>query len=177
MSKPIVKEILSWVITIVVAVVLALLIKRYVFCIANVPTGSMIPAIQINDKIVISTVSLYFQDIEVDDLVVFKPTEYIKNNRSEKERNAPLVKRVIAKGGDTVEVKKGDVYVNGVLKNEPYVYAKSNDDFGPVTIPEDSYFVMGDNRTKSWDARYWPEPYISRDLIIGKAVYKFGGLH
>ena len=177
MAKPIVKEILSWVITIVVAVVLALLIKRYVFCIANVPTGSMIPAIQINDKIVISTVSLYFQDIEVDDLVVFKPTEYIKNNRSEKERNAPLVKRVIAKGGDTVEVKKGDVYVNGVLKNEPYVYAKSNDDFGPVTIPEDSYFVMGDNRTKSWDARYWPEPYISRDLNIGKAVYKFGGLH
>ena len=74
-------------------------------------------------------------------------------------------------------MKKGDVYVNGVLKNEPYVYAKSNDDFGPVTIPEDSYFVMGDNRTKSWDARYWPEPYISRDLIIGKAVYKFGGLH
>ena len=103
MAKPIVKEILSWVITIVVAVVLALLIKRYVFCIANVHTGSMIPAIQINDKIVISTVSLYFQDIEVDDLVVFKPTEYIKNNRSEKERNAPLVKRVIAKGGDTVE--------------------------------------------------------------------------
>ena len=101
MAKPIVKEILSWVITIVVAVVLALLIKRYVFCIANVPTGSMIPAIQINDKIVISTVSLYFQDIEVDDLVVFKPTEYIKNNRSEKERNAPLVKRVIAKGGDS----------------------------------------------------------------------------
>lgn len=177
MAKPIVKEILSWVITIVVAVVLALLIKRYVFCIANVPTGSMIPTIQINDKIVISTVSLYFQDIEVDDLVVFNPTEYIKNNRSEKEKNAPLVKRVIAKGGDTVEVKKGDVYVNGVLKNEPYVYAKSNDDFGPVTIPEDCYFVMGDNRPKSWDARYWPEPYISRDLIIGKAVYKFGGLN
>ena len=71
MAKPIVKEILSWVITIVVAVVLALLIKRYVFCIANVPTGSMIPAIQINDKIVISTVSLYFQDIEVDDGVPF----------------------------------------------------------------------------------------------------------
>ena len=175
MKKKVGKEVLSWIITIAAAVIVALLIREYVVNIAYVPTGSMIPTIEINDKIIVSRISLFFEDIKTDDLVVFKPNESVMNNRTQ-DKESLLVKRVIAKGGETIEIKAGVVYINGVPKSEPYVFNKSKDDFAPFLVPDGCYFVMGDNRSNSWDARFWDQHYVKRDEIIGKAVYRFGAL-
>ncbi len=175
-EKNVRKEVISWVVTIVIAVVLALLIRTYVFNISVVPTGSMLPTIQLNDKILVSRISMWFGEVETGDLVVFKPSEAIESKRSEDEKDSLLVKRVIAKGGETVEIISGTVFINGIEQKEDYVYNKSTDHFGPYTVPDNCYFVMGDNRTNSWDARFWDEHYIAGENIVGKAVYRFGAL-
>jgi len=135
----------------------------------------MIPTIEINDKIIVSRISLYFEDIKTDDLIVFRPNESIKRMRAE-EKDDLLVKRVIAVGGETIEIKDGVVFIDGIEKYEPFVFNHSADDFDAFTVPENCYFVMGDNRSNSSDARYWEPHYVKRDEIIGKAIYKFGAL-
>jgi len=173
--KKVYKEIISWVITIAASVAVALLIREYVVNIAYVPTGSMIPTIEINDKIIVSRINLYFEDIKTNDLVVFKPGESIRKSRLQDE-DSLLVKRVIACGGETIEIKEGVVFIDGIQKDEPFVFNHSSDDFPAFTVPENCYFVMGDNRSNSWDARFWEQHYIHREEIIGKAIYKFGAL-
>ena len=86
-----------------------------------------------------------------------------------------LIKRLIGLPGDKVELKNGMLYVNGELIEEPYV--KNNMDYtGEYTVPEDHLFFLGDNRATSRDARYWENPYISEDEVIGRAglrIYPF----
>lgn len=165
--QTITKEIFDWVKTIAIAVVVALLIRSFVFTPSIVPTGSMIPTIQINDIIIVLKFSYWFKPIERGDIIVF---------RSPYQKNLQLVKRVVAMGGETVHIKNGKLYINGKLQKEPYVYEEMEEDFGPYTVPKDGYFVMGDNRNDSYDARKWQQKYITKDMVIGEAVYRFGTL-
>ena len=75
-------------------------------------------------------------------------------------------------GGDTIEIKQGKLYRNDVLIEEPYLNEKMIGDFGPYSIPEEHYFMMGDNRNNSKDSRFWETRYVSRENIVGKAVYR-----
>lgn len=160
------KEARSWVICIVVTILLAQFILNFVIINANIPSESMENTIMTSDKLIALRTSYWFNDPERGDIAIFK------NPQNENEW---LIKRVIALPGETVEVKDGKTYINGNKKplSEPYIREEPNDDFGPITLPSDGYFVMGDNRNHSGDAREWFTPYVKRNKILGKAWFRY----
>jgi signal peptidase I len=83
------------------------------------------------------------------------------------------VKRVIGLPGETIEGIDGYVYINGEKIEETYVKSLLEENFGPYTIPENCYFMMGDNRSMSFDSRLWENKYVSIDKIVGKAMFKY----
>ncbi|MHC1684104.1 MAG: signal peptidase I [Clostridiaceae bacterium] len=156
--KNLIKE---WVIPLGVAVVLALVINRFVFFNIKVPTLSMYPTIKANDRILVTRV-YNPKNLERGDVIVF----YLK------EKDERLIKRLIGLPGDKVEVKDdGTVWVNGEKLDEPYVENPGGPS-GTYVVPEDGYFFLGDNRTDSLDSRLWTQgPYISSSDILGKGQF------
>ena len=81
-------------------------------------------------------------------------------------------KRIVGLPGDTIEIKHGVTYINGEALEEKYLRETPDDeDFGPFNVPEDSYFMMGDNRNNSYDSRYWDEHFVPRKSIISKVNF------
>lgn len=154
---------------IVIAVVLALLVRTYVAEARYIPSESMLPTLKIGDHLIIDKISFEIKgpkDIQRGDIVVFEPPAAAQSND-----DIPFIKRVIGLPGETVSVKKGTVYINGEPLNEPYILEKPVVDFKPYTIPANAIFVMGDNRNHSNDSRYWgPLPVQN---IIGKAQFRY----
>ncbi len=150
---------------IVLAVVLALLFKAFIFDSRVVPSTSMLPTIEIGDRIIVSKLSyLGSKEPQRGDIVVFTPPEELNEKYD-------LVKRVIGLPGDTLEVKDGLVYINGVALEEDYILEAPDYSYGPVTIPQGQYFMLGDNRNNSKDSHMWNYPFIDREAIIGKAIF------
>ena len=162
-------EFLSWVITIVAAVLIAMFLNRFVLINAEIPSGSMENTIMTGDKLIGFRWSYLFSGPERGDIIIFKfPDDESQN----------YVKRVIGCPGDTVKIEDGKVYVNGELLEENYLKETWTVATGPYTfeVPEDSYFVMGDNRNNSTDSRFASVGEIKRQNIIGKAwvrIYPF----
>ena len=142
------REALSWVICIVVTILLTEFILNFVIINANIPSGSMENTIMTNDKLIALRTSYWFKDPKRGDIIIFKYPE---------DEREWYIKRVIALPGETVQVKDGKVYINGSSKplSEPYIKEEPVEDFGPYTVPKNGYFVMGDNRKNSNDAREW----------------------
>ena len=136
------KEILSWVKTIILAVLLAFVVDTVFIVNATVPTGSMENTIMAGDRILALRTSYWFSDPERGDVVVFEDPD-------DPTGKTLYVKRIIGVGGDTVEVQDGEVLVNGQVQDEPYIKEITEGDFGPYHVPEGCYFMMGDNRNKS----------------------------
>ncbi|WP_026485699.1 signal peptidase I [Caldanaerobius polysaccharolyticus] len=157
------KEVLSWVWTILLAFLIALFIRTYVFELVDVPTGSMLNTIQLDDKLVVIKFIYRFEPIKRGDIVVFKYPDNPSVN---------YVKRVIGVGGDIIDIKEGKLYINGVLQHEPYIKEPMVGNFGPYKVPKDHFFMMGDNRNDSSDSRYWAHKYVSKDAILGKVVFR-----
>ena len=158
------KEILGWIETIAVAVLLAFLINQFLLVNVYVPTGSMENTIMAGDRNLALRTSYWFSDPQRGDVVVFEAPD---------DPDTLYVKRVIGVGSDTVEVKDGDVLVNGQVQDEPYIKEITEGDFGPYHVPEGYYFMMGDNRNKSLDARFWENTYVEKDAILGKVVLRY----
>ncbi|MGE5417528.1 MAG: signal peptidase I [Acidobacteriota bacterium] len=154
----ILKEILG---ILVVAFVLAMTLRTFVIDARVVPTGSMLPTIQLKDRLLVDKVTPHFVDLKRGDIIVFKPPEGI----SVKE---DLVKRLIGLPGDKIEVKDNTVFVNNTPLDEPYLAQRPNYDYGPVTVPPNSLFMMGDNRNSSYDSHLWGV-WLTRDHVIGRA--------
>ncbi|MBV6622574.1 MAG: signal peptidase I [Rivularia sp. (in: Bacteria)] len=153
--------------TIGLSLILAFGLRTFVAEARYIPSGSMEPTLQINDRLIIDKVSYDFSSPQRDDIVVFNPT---KTLHSENYHEA-FIKRLIGLPGETVEVNNGLVYINGSPLKENYIEAKPNYKFGPVTVPNDSYLVLGDNRNNSYDSHYWG--FVPRNKIIGKAIVRF----
>lgn len=150
--------------TVVLIVLILVYIFKYVVLYANIPTGSMKPLFNPGDKVIANIFPYNFLgDPERFDVVIFKTREY---------GNSYVTKRVIGLPGDTVEIKSGQLYINGEEVYEPYLYEPYEGDYGPYNVPEKSYFLLGDNRNGSDDARFWKDPYIKRKDIIGVILYK-----
>ncbi|HLH99620.1 MAG TPA: signal peptidase I [Acidimicrobiales bacterium] len=176
---------IEWLIIVLVAVVLAVVIRTWVFESYTVPSGSMTPTIQINDRILVDKLSYSFGSPHIGQIVVFHkaPTD---------PADTPiLVKRLIAVPGDTVRSgPDGEVFVNNHLLREPWLSTSARNDPGPricssgnpgevpaateychgriLRLPKGEYWMMGDNRGDSSDSRYWgPVP---RRLLIGHVV-------
>jgi signal peptidase I len=153
--------------TIVTAGILAFGIRTFVAEARYIPSSSMEPTLQINDRLIIEKVSYHFHKPERGDIVVFSPTDALK---AQNFKDA-FIKRVIGLPGDQVEVKDGLVYVNGKALAENYIADKPDYTFGPVTVPPDQYLVLGDNRNNSYDSHAWG--FVPRENLIGRAVVRF----
>ena len=171
------------------AVGLALVIQAFVVKPYQIPTGSMIPTLEVGQRVLVQRVSYHFSDPEVGDIVVFHPPEGADSNARcgvqikltpqrepcpepiDTPDDTNFIKRVVATPGDTLSVKDGHAIVNGEPIPDDFIKPCANqagcDMPQQITIPPDHYFMMGDNRGSSDDSRFWgPVP---KDWIIGKA--------
>lgn len=165
MSNNIWREIRDWVLVIVVAVILAFLINKLVIYKVSPPTGSMENTIMIGDRVVTFRLAYLFGEPKRGDIVVF---EYPDNPEED------YIKRIIGLPGETVEVIGGKVLIDGEMIEESYLKeAMVEKDSGPFIVPEGHYFMMGDNRNISWDARYWDDKFVAKKKIRGKALFKY----
>jgi signal peptidase I len=155
--------------TVGLSIVLALGIRHFVAEARYIPSESMLPTLEVNDRLIVEKVSYHFNDPQRGDIVVFWPNDRLKQeNPSLKDA---FIKRVIGLPGDTIEVREGTVYVNGQPLEENYIAAEPDYQWGPETVPADSYLVLGDNRNNSYDSHFWG--YVPRENIIGRAVVRF----
>ena len=160
------REVFSWVLCIIITIGLAEVSTNFVIINANIPSGSMENTIMTGDKLIALRTAYWFNDPERGDIIIF---EYPDNEEEW------FIKRVIALPGETVEVRDGKVYINNrtTRLDEPNIKEEPVEDFGPYTVPKDGYFVMGDNRNNSNDARDWQTHYDRRDEILGKAWFRY----
>jgi signal peptidase I len=164
MKNKVVREIISWTIVLVTALVLALLINRFVIYKVSPPTASMENTIMVGDKVVTFRMAYLFSKPKRGDIVVFEYPD---------DPSEDFLKRIIGLPGETIEGKEGIVYINGEPLEEDYLPEGMEDDFGPFEVPEGRYFMMGDNRNISLDARYWNNKYVAKNKIHGKALFKY----
>lgn len=162
MSKEI-KDFLKDTITvIIIAFVLAMFLRNYVIEGREIPTGSMLPTVQLNDRIWVNRFIYRFKEPQRGDIVMFKPPDSVKST-------TPYLKRVIGLPGETVEMKDHKVYINGRALSEPYVAEPVDYTFGPVVVPDNCLLVLGDNRNNSYDSHEW-NSWLTEDRLMGKAL-------
>jgi signal peptidase I len=130
-----------------------------------VPTESMLPTIQVADRLLVDKISYRFTDIDRGDVVVFHPPLNADSRRFD------YVKRVIGLPGDKVEIRDGKVFINDKELIEPYEKEKPEYIYGPIIVPEETYFVMGDNRNESNDSHYWG--VLAKKNIVGKVFIRY----
>lgn len=165
MAKSILKE---WVTPLIAGCIMAMLLKQFVVFVAFVPTSSMEPTITSGERLLVSRI-YNTEKFKRGDIVVFKF----------QATGDVLIKRLIGLPGDKIKIINGNVFINGKKIEEPYVVQKdSGTYFGgkEITVPDNSYFFLGDNRTASMDARFWGSTFILEKDIIGKAwcvIYPF----
>jgi signal peptidase I len=173
--------------TVGLSLLLAFGIRTYVAEARYIPSGSMEPTLQVNDRLIIEKISYYFRQPERGDVVVFNPTKALKAQGF----HDAFIKRVVGIPGDRVEIKDGDVYVNNRRLSEAYVAngdptlietcgnAPETGDQAPpppflakpVVIPRDNVLVLGDNRNNSYDGRCWG--LVSKEDVVGRASFRF----
>lgn len=149
--------------SLIIAVILAVIIRTFVFQPFYIPSGSMEPTLQIQDRILVNKFGYRFWEPQRGDIVVFK---YPLNPKKD------FVKRLIGMPGERLEIKDSKVYVNNKVISEEYLPPDLRfQDFGPVLVPENTYLMLGDNRNNSDDSRVWgPLP---KENIIGKAMFVY----
>lgn len=153
---------LDWVESLVFAVALFLLLRAFVVETFQIPSESMIPTFYRGDRLFASKFSYLFRSPYRGEIIIF---------RSPPNPDLIFIKRVIGLPGDTVEVRDGVTYVNGKPLEEPFIAAASLREFGPLVVPDNSFFVMGDNRNNSSDSRVWgPVP---RKYLVAKPILLF----
>ncbi|MFH5185953.1 signal peptidase I [Paenibacillus sp. TAB 01] len=156
----------EWVPTLAIAAIVSFTFNTYVAQGMTVPTGSMLPTIQLDDKILVEKM-VDLTDFNFGDVVVFYPP-------LEGHENERFVKRLIGLPGDTIEVKDGVLIRNGQKVDEPYLSQKMNYTYGPVTVPANHYFFLGDNRNDSEDSHLWPTtPFVAKDKLVGKVMFRY----
>jgi signal peptidase I len=187
---------LELVVIVALAIGLALLIQAFLVKPYRIPSGSMEPTLDIGQRVLVNRVGYHLGDPEVGDVVVFHPPEGADTSQTcgvtvngrqpweigepcpqavDQEDGTNFIKRIVAGPGDRLSVKHGHPVVNGVMAEEDFIKpcASGRECNLPktITIPPNSYFMMGDNRGASDDSRFWgPVP---RDWIIGQAFFTY----
>ncbi|GED70742.1 S26 family signal peptidase [Brevibacillus reuszeri] len=156
------KIIKEWGPSLLIAIVASLTIRTFVAEAMVVPTGSMLPTIQINDRLIVEKI-IKMDEYKFGDIVVFYPPVPEKVH----ER---YVKRLIGLPGDVIEIKNGSLIRNGVKLSETYLNEPIRYEYGPITVPENKYFFLGDNRNESFDSHLWTTPFVDKEKVIGKAI-------
>jgi signal peptidase I len=152
----------DWGKDLLIAVAIALVLKAGVADARKVPTPSMVPTVQVGDRIFVERLFYHFTGPKRGDIVVFTPPVPSPDD---------YLKRVIGLPGETVEVRRGQVLINGTALNEPYEAEAPRYTYGPVTVPEGKVLVLGDNRNQSYDSHSWGLLDIS--AIHGRAWVRY----
>lgn len=170
------RVVLEYVVTVAVAIAIALVVQAYVVKPFRVPTPSMANTVHAGDRVLIDRVLYGHRNIQRGDIVVFRGGAMVDNQ--------VLLKRVVGVPGDVLLAKGGKLYVNGKPLDEPYIRkvggSAETTEAGPggpgapwslqepYTVPQGEYFVLGDNRTDSFDSRFWGP--VARSTIMGRAM-------
>ena len=154
----------SWSRDILFAAAIAIFIVIFVIQPVKVEGTSMQPRLADQDRIFVNRFIYRFAEIDRGDVVV---------SWYPRDRNKSFIKRIIGIPGDIIEIRRGLVYLNGALLDEPYLKPEFRDfrSFGRVIVPEGKYYVLGDHRNSSNDSRMWG--FVPRDLIYGKAIFRY----
>ena len=157
-------ELRDWVVSIVGAIVLALIIRTFIVELYIVDGPSMRPTLQHDERLVVNKFIYRIRDPQKGEILIF---------RYPRDPSRDFIKRVIAVAGDTIEMKEGRVYVNDELQREDYILEKTRTEYPKTTIPEGTIFVMGDNRNNSEDSRYSDVGFLPLENVKGKAILVF----
>ncbi|MBQ1182046.1 MAG: signal peptidase I [Phascolarctobacterium sp.] len=159
----------DWLISIIVAVALAFCIRTFLVEPYMVEGSSMYPTLKHHERLIVDKLSYFITDPKKGEIVVF---------RYPRDESRDFIKRVIAVGGDTIEMRNGKVFVNGAEIEEGYIY--KNDPKGPnmsnyrkSVVPQGHIFVLGDNRNNSEDSRYRGVDFVPHRLVKGRAIVAF----
>ena len=161
------KEIFEWVKIIVSAALIAFVLNTFIIANSEVPSGSMENTIMTGDRVIGSRLSYRFEDPKRGDIAIFRFPDNEK---------IYYVKRIIGLPGETVDIVDGKVYINGSDEplDEPYIREPMiPEEPMHLEVPENCYFMMGDNRNYSMDARRWENTYVKRDKIIAKVLFRY----
>ncbi|MEA3329067.1 MAG: signal peptidase I [Candidatus Omnitrophota bacterium] len=160
-TKLIVRE---WVESLLIAFILAMLIRTFIVQAFKIPTSSMKPTLMCGDRILVNRFIYRFKKPERWDVVVFKyPLD----------RKKPFIKRLVAEQGEKITIANGRVFINGQMIDNPHLpeYYYNRGDYGrqglKIDVPEDKLFVLGDNSFNSKDSRYWG--FVPKKDLVGKA--------
>jgi len=136
-----------------------------------IPSLSMFPAFEINDQLAVEKVSKWVQPPARRDVVVFDPPDSFWELSARKADGEALIKRVVAVAGDEVEVRNGQLIINGEIQVEPYTAEPADYTLPPLRVPPGQVFVLGDNRNKSFDSHYWG--FLPVKNVIGHAIFTY----
>lgn len=166
----ILKELLQWAGALIAAAALAIFINNVIIVNAEIPSGSMEDTIMPGDRVFGNRLAYVFNEPGRFDVIIFRYPD---------DESQLFIKRVIGLPGETIDIHDGNIYVNGskVPLDDIDTKEPMQGSFGPYTVPEGCYFVMGDNRNNSKDSRYWNHTFVPEENILGKAVVKYWPLN
>jgi signal peptidase I len=167
--------------SLIIAAIIAFFVRSFVIQAFKIPSSSMEPTLLIGDHLLVNRLS-YVMKVPFTDKVIFGLGDPSKNDvivfRYPVEPDKDFIKRVIATPGDTIEIRDKIIYVNGKKLDDKWGFYSDSlivpgninprDNFGPLKVPKDSYFVMGDNRDRSLDSRFWG--IVPKDHLVGRAL-------
>lgn len=159
----------DWLVSIIVAVALAFCIRTFIVEPYMVEGSSMYPTLESHERLMVNKYKYFFTDPEKGEIIVF---------RYPKDESRDFIKRVIATGGDTVEMREGKVLVNGSVVEENYIYkndpkGENKSNYRKSVVPQGHIFVLGDNRNNSEDSRFADVDFVPLKLVKGKASIAF----
>lgn len=160
------KELMEDVLMVIVVIAAVIFLQKFVMINAVIPSGSMENTISTGDRVFGNRLAYRFGDPERGDIAIFKYPD---------DESVLFIKRVIGLPGDKVEIRDGLVYLNDSAEplEEDYLRETPVGDYGPYYVPEDCYFMLGDNRNNSKDSRLWDNTYVTRDKVLAKAVFRY----
>ena len=166
MKKSIGKELWEYIKMIIFVLIFVLVVNNFLIINAKIPSPSMENTIMTGDRIFGNRLAYVLGDPQRFDIVIFRYPD---------DESQLFIKRIIGLPGETVEIIDGKVYFDGseTPLDDSFTPETPTGNYGPYTVPENCYFMLGDNRNNSKDSRFWQNTFVERDAILGKAVLKY----
>lgn len=158
------KELVEWIKVIAISIILVLIINNLVIINANIPSSSMATTIMKGDRLIANRLAYFNSEPQRGDIVIFKYPD---------DKSLKYVKRIIGLPNEEISIYDNKVYVDGKELLEDYINVEMIGEFGPYNVPEDQYFMLGDNRNNSDDSRKWEISYVVRKDILGKVWLRY----